>query len=105
GDVLARPVVDPHALLLEALDASGNVLTLEADEVHALAVLLEEAPDRLGRVRRLQQLDVTDPRGQDRVLEAELLRLAPTMHRQPEEQGEPLGASRRSSASRTRSCP
>src|SRR2546422_8846514 len=62
GDVLARPVVDADAVRLELLDAAEDVPALEADEVDALAVLLEEAPDRLGRVRRLQELDVADPR-------------------------------------------
>src|SRR5256886_15828257 len=89
GDVLARPVVDADAVRLELLDAAENVPALEADEVDALAVLLEEAPDRLGRVRRLQELDVADPRRQDRVLESEFLRLPAGVARQPEELPEP----------------
>src|SRR5439155_1622270 len=60
------------------------------DEVDAFTVLLEEAPDRLGRVRRLQELDVADPRRQDRVLESEFLGLAAAMDRQPEDLREPL---------------
>src|SRR5947208_1083449 len=90
GDLPAGSVVDPDALRLESLDAPLDVMTLEADEVDALAVLLEEAPDRLGRVRRLQELDVPDPGRQNRVLESELLGLAPVMHVEAEDFREPL---------------
>src|SRR5262249_58657061 len=89
GDVRAAPV-DAHAGLLEPLDAARDVLTLEADEIDALAVLGQEAADRLVRIGRLQELDVADARRQDRILEAELLRLAAVMHRQAEEAREAL---------------
>src|SRR5262245_2747438 len=89
GDVGA-PAVDARARLLQALDAAGNVLALEAHEVDALAVLGQEAADRLVRIGRLQELDVADARRQDRILEAELLRLAAVMHRQAAESRVPL---------------
>src|SRR5262249_9055905 len=89
GDVGA-PAVDARARLLQALDAAGNVLALEAHEVDALAVLGQEAADRLVQIGRLQELDVADARRQDRILEAELLRLAAVMHRQAEEAREAL---------------
>src|SRR2546422_7417288 len=89
-----RSTLFPYTTLfrsrLELLDAAEDVPALEADEVDALTVLLEEAPDRLGRVRRLQELDVADPRRQDRVLESEFLGLAAAMDRQPEDLREPL---------------
>ena len=90
GDLPARSVIDPYALRLESLDAPLDVMTLEADEVDALAMLFEETPDRLGRVRRLQELDVPDPGRQNRVLESKLLGLAPVMHVEAEDSREPL---------------
>ena len=89
-DVLVRAVVHLHAVRPEALDAPGDVLALEADEVNALAVLREKAPDGLGRIGRLEQLDVADPRRQDRVLEAELLGLRAVMNAEPEDPRVPL---------------
>src|SRR2546426_516512 len=71
-------------------DAPRNVLALEAHEIDAFTVLGEEAADRLVRLGRLQELDVADPRRQDRVLEPELLGLRAVMHREPEEALEPL---------------
>src|SRR5713226_5597714 len=76
GDVRAASV-DPDPGLLQALDAPRNVVALEAHEIDAFAVLGEETADRFVRVGRLQQLDVADPRREDRVLE-------------PEEAAEPL---------------
>src|SRR3989441_11995070 len=89
GHVVA-PAVDAGAGLLQALDASRDVLALEAHEVDAFAVLGEEAADRLVRIGRLQELDVADPRRQDRVLESELLGLRSVMYFQSEEAGEAL---------------
>src|SRR5205814_3550260 len=85
GDVLVRTVIDLDAVLPEALDARGDVLTLEADQVDALAVPGEEPAHRLRRVRRLEQLDVADAGGQDRILEAELLGLRAMVDRQAED--------------------
>src|SRR6185369_9142868 len=73
--VLALAVGDARALLLQVRHAARHVLALEADEVDALAVLREELADRLGRIGRLQQLDMPDARRQDSVQEAELLGL------------------------------
>src|SRR5262245_40409906 len=84
GEVLAR-AVHLHTVGAQLLDRPGDVLALEADQVDALAVLGQEAPDRLVGVRRLHQLDVADPRGEDRVLEAELLGLAPVVDLEPEQ--------------------
>src|SRR5437879_7937891 len=56
----------------------------------ALAVLGQEAASRLVGIGRLQQLDVADPRRQDRVLEAELLGLRTMVHLEAEEAGEPF---------------
>src|SRR5262249_46173566 len=92
GDVGAA-AVDARARLFQTLDAAGNVLALETHEVDALAVLGQEAADRLVRIGRLQELDVADARRQDRVLEAELLRLAAVVHLQAEESREPLDRS------------
>src|SRR5574341_298656 len=85
GDVPVRAVVHLHAVRPQALDAPRDVLALEADEIDALAVAGEEAADRRRRIRRLEQLDVADPGGQDRVLEAELLRLRAAVDGQAEE--------------------
>src|SRR3990170_4066025 len=65
---LRPPVVDAHAFVLEVLDAAGDVLGVEADQVDTFALLREELPDRLARVRRLHQLDVAGAERQDRVL-------------------------------------
>jgi hypothetical protein len=89
GDVRAA-AVDTDAGLLQALDAGRNVLALAADEIDAFAVLGQEAADRLVRIGRLQELDVTDTRRQDRVLESELLGLRAMMDLQAEEPGEAL---------------
>src|SRR5687768_15006848 len=82
---LRAAVVHAHALVLEVLHAAGNVLGLEADEIDALALLREELADGLVGIRRLHQLDVARADRQDRVLEAELLGLAPLVHGEPEE--------------------
>src|SRR5262245_6822669 len=74
GHVLPT-AVDADAGRLEPLDAAGDVLALEAHEIHALAVLGQEAADGLVRVGRLQELDVADPGRENRVLESELLGL------------------------------
>src|SRR5256712_7967578 len=89
GDVRAASV-DPDPGLLQALDAPRNVVALEAHEIDAFAVLGEEPADRFVRVGRLQQLDVADPRREDRVLEPELLRLRAMVNLEPEEAAEPL---------------
>src|SRR5438128_4397676 len=89
GHVVA-PAVDADAGLLQALDASRDVLALEAHEVDAFAVLGEEAADRFVRIGRLQELDVADTRRQDRVLESELLGVRSVMYFQTEEPGEAL---------------
>src|SRR5262245_18384607 len=89
GDV-GLGAVDAHAFGPEPGDCAGDLLALEADEIDALAVLVEEASARLRGIARLQQLDVPDPRRQDRVLEPELLRLAPMVDLQPEQLREPL---------------
>src|SRR2546428_6454965 len=89
GDVRAASV-DPDPGLLQALDAPRNVVALEAHEIDAFAVLGEETADRFVRVGRLQQLDVADPRREDRVLEPELLRLRAMVNLEPEEAAEPL---------------
>src|SRR5215207_6823531 len=80
-------VIDPRALLLQMLDPGGHVLGVEADEVHALALLRKELADGLGGIGGLHQLDVALAERQDRVLEAELLRLAALVHGEPEEFG------------------
>jgi hypothetical protein len=67
-----------------------GVLALEADEVHSLTVAGEELPDGLLRIGRLEQLDVADARRQDRVQEAELLRLSALVHLEAEEARVPL---------------
>src|SRR6266850_8354213 len=72
------------------LDAPRNVLALEADQIDALAVLGQEAADRLVGIGRLQELDVADARREDRVLESELPGLGAMMDLQPEETREPL---------------
>src|SRR5678815_3132377 len=83
GHVLAA-AVDADAGLLQALDASRDVLALEADEVDALAVLGQKAADRFVRIGRLQKLDVADASREDRVLESEFLGLGAVVHFQPE---------------------
>src|SRR5262249_57173948 len=65
GDVGAA-AVDARARLLQTLDAAGNVLTLETHEVDALAVLGQEAADRLVRIGRLHVLHCSDPLPQHR---------------------------------------
>src|SRR5215475_637145 len=89
GDV-GPAVVDARALRPEVSDAAGNVLGLEAHEVHALAVPREELAHRLGGIGRLQQLDVADTGGQDRVLEAELGRFTASVHGEAEELRVPI---------------
>src|ERR1700756_2505053 len=84
GDVRS-PAVPARAFALEMRDGAGNVPAFEAHQVDALAVPREEAPRGLVGVRRLQQLDVANPRRQDRVLEAELLRLSTVVHHEAEE--------------------
>ena len=90
GDVLVPAVIDLDAVLPEALDARGDVLALEADQVDALAVPGEEPAHGLRGVRRLEQLDVADAGRQDRVLEAELLGLRAAVDRQAEDARVPL---------------
>src|SRR6266851_2133383 len=81
------PLIGPRALFLQVGDGARDVLAFEADEIHALTVSREEAAHCLGRVRGLEQLDVADPRRQDRILEAELVRLAAVMHGEAEQAG------------------
>src|SRR5260370_27765024 len=87
GDVRLR-AVDAGTVRAQLGDGPGDVLALESDQVDAFAVLVEEAADGLGRIGRLQELDVADACGQDRVLEAELLGLAALVEPQPEQLGE-----------------
>ena len=79
--MLFRSLVDVH----QALGHGPEYITivqrisaalLEPDEIDALAVLGQEAAHRLVGIGRLQQFDVADARGQDRVLESERRGLA-----------------------------
>src|ERR1700682_5348501 len=77
--------IDLDALLTQTFHRAGNIAALEAHQIDALAVLGEELADRLSRVGRLEQLDVSDARGQDRIEEAELLGLPPLVYFQAKE--------------------
>src|SRR5262249_53317175 len=89
GDV--RPwAVHASAVGPQLRHRSRNVLALESDEIDALAVLGQEAADRLVGIGRLEQLDVADARGQDRVLESERLGLVAPVPAEAEELREPL---------------
>src|SRR5713226_8119399 len=79
------PRIDLDALLAQILYRAGNIAALEAHQIDALAVLGEELADRLARVGGLEQLDVPDARGQDRVEEAEPLGLPARVHLVAEE--------------------
>ena len=83
-DVRAR-TVDLHAARAQLRHRAGDVGTLEADEINALAALGEKSSDGLVRIGGLQQLDVADARRQDRVLEAEALRRVAPVHGEAEE--------------------
>src|SRR5262245_36217368 len=66
-------LIDAHAVLAQVLRGSRHVLGLEADQVHTLSVLGEEAPGRLVGVGGHQELDVAGTERQDGALEAKLL--------------------------------
>jgi len=79
GEVRAR-AVDLHAGSAQLRDGAGHVGALEADEIDALAALAQKPADGPVGIGRLQQLDVTDARRQDGVLEAEALRAVAPVH-------------------------
>src|SRR5262245_18194557 len=73
-------VIHAGALALEPLDRARDVRGVEADEVDALAVHVDELGHGGRGIRRLKQLDVADAQREDRVDEAELLRFAALVH-------------------------
>src|SRR5213083_454012 len=83
-DVRTR-AVHLHAVRPQLRHRARHVGALEADQIDALAALREELADGLAGIRRLQQLDVADARGQDGVLEAEALRGVAPVHEEAEE--------------------
>src|SRR5262245_8938484 len=89
-DDVRAPVVQLDALRLQPRGRGGNVLHVEAHQVHALAVPGQELPHGRAGVGGLHQLDMAPAQGEDGVLEAKLLGLVPVVHLEAEEASEPL---------------
>src|SRR5919109_2103877 len=77
--------IDLRAGSAELGNRARDVGALEADEIDALATARQEPAGCLGRVGRLQQLDVSRPQWQDRVAKAEVFGFAPVVLAQPEQ--------------------